>query len=35
VIEPPRPAARSLAALDMLDNKRESIPRRKHGNTPL
>ncbi len=35
VIEPSETRREIAAALDMLDNKRESMPRRKHGNTPL
>jgi acetyl-CoA carboxylase carboxyltransferase component len=35
VIEPGETRREIAAALDMLDNKRESMPRRKHGNSPL
>ncbi len=35
VIEPADTRREISAALDMLENKRELMPRRKHGNTPL
>ena len=35
VIDPAETRREVAAALEMLDNKRERLPRRKHGNTPL
>jgi propionyl-CoA carboxylase beta chain len=35
VIEPGETRREVAAALEMLDNKREQLARRKHGNTPL
>ncbi|MEJ7801690.1 MAG: carboxyl transferase domain-containing protein, partial [Ilumatobacter sp.] len=35
VIEPAETRREVAAALEMLANKRERLPRRKHGNTPL
>ena len=35
VIDPADTRREIAAAFDMLENKREQIPRRKHGNTPL
>jgi propionyl-CoA carboxylase beta chain len=35
VIEPARTRAKLIAALQLLDNKRDSNPPRKHGNIPL
>ncbi|MEO6570927.1 MAG: carboxyl transferase domain-containing protein [Ilumatobacteraceae bacterium] len=35
VVEPADTRREIAAALDMLENKRERLPRRKHGNTPL
>jgi len=35
VIEPGESRREIVTALDMLQNKREHTPRRKHGNTPL
>ena len=35
VIEPARTRAKLIAALRVLDNKRDVIPYKKHGNIPL
>ena len=35
VVDPADTRREIAAALDMLANKRERLPRRKHGNTPL
>ncbi|HSJ90736.1 MAG TPA: carboxyl transferase domain-containing protein, partial [Ilumatobacter sp.] len=35
VIDPADSRREIIAALQMLDNKRERLPTRKHGNTPL
>ncbi len=35
VIEPKETRPRLIAALAMLDNKRQTLPRKKHGNIPL
>jgi propionyl-CoA carboxylase beta chain len=35
VIEPQETRPRLIAALEMLQNKRQSLPEKKHGNIPL
>jgi len=35
VIDPSETRAEVAAALELLDSKRESLPRRRHDNTPL
>ena len=35
VIEPARTRAKLIAGLRLLENKRDTNPRRKHGNIPL
>ena len=35
VVDPADTRREIVAALEMLDNKRERLPRRRHGNTPL
>jgi acetyl-CoA carboxylase carboxyltransferase component len=35
VIDPAETRRKLVAGLEMLRSKREELPRRKHGNTPL